>query len=234
MEPERASDNSLDIIVAEDDTITRTRLVSMLERMGHQVRAFTNGRQAWDEFSAIPARVVISDWLMPEMDGPELCAKVRARARTDYTYFILVTATQTTDADYETASQAGTDDFLSKPLTSASLWRRLRVAKRILGFTKEIGQLKDLIPICAYCRQIREDDNFWSNIEQYIQVHTGSRFSHGICPQCYEKVVRDFDKAAQAKAATTGSAKTPQAAPAAAESPVGEELVSQASHGCNH
>ena len=59
---------------------------------------------------------------------------------------------------------------MSKPLTNESLWRRLRVARRILGYTKEIGQLQDLIPICAYCRQVREDDHYWSNIEQYIQA----------------------------------------------------------------
>ncbi len=183
----------LDIIIAEDEPITRRRLITMLTTMGHKVRAFENGKAAWEAFDAQPSRVIISDWQMPEMDGVELCGRVRAREQTEYTYFILVTAERTEEADCDNASYAGTDDFLSKPLTSVSLWRRLRVAKRILGFTREIGQLKALIPICAYCRQIREDDDFWSNIEQYVQAHTGSRFSHGICPQCYDKVIRDME-----------------------------------------
>lgn len=188
------ADAFLDIIIAEDEPITQRRLTVMLEAMGHKVRAFSNGREAWEAFDLQPSRVVISDWLMPEMDGTDFCSRVRAREKTEYTYFILVTAAQTEEADYEAASQSGTDDFLSKPLSSVALWRRLRVAKRILGFTKEIGQLKELIPICMYCRQIREDDDFWSNLEDYIQEHTASRFSHGICPQCHDKVMRDFER----------------------------------------
>jgi sigma-B regulation protein RsbU (phosphoserine phosphatase) len=188
------SEPPLDIIVAEDEAITRYRLIASLEEMGHTVRAFSDGLKAWEAFEKQPARVIISDWEMPGLTGPEFCQRVRTAERRDYTYFILVTAMKTGDIDYQIASDAGTDDFLMKPLTTDSLWRRLRVAKRILGFNKEIGQLKELIPICAYCRQVREDDDYWSTIEHYIQEHTRSKFSHGICPQCYAKVMRDFEK----------------------------------------
>ena len=190
----KTSEPPLDILVAEDEPITRRRLVTALEAMGHGVRAFADGLEAWGAFEQQPSRVVISDWQMPGMEGPELCQRIRAQEKTEYTYFILVTAMQTEEREYQIASDAGTDDFLSQPLTPASLWRRLRVASRILGFTKEIGQLKELIPICAYCHQVREDDNFWSNLEHYVQAHTSSRFSHSICPQCYAKVISDFEK----------------------------------------
>jgi sigma-B regulation protein RsbU (phosphoserine phosphatase) len=63
---------------------------------------------------------------------------------------------------------------------------RLRVAERILGFTSEIRQLKDLIPICAYCRKIRNDGNYWQMVETYISEQTGSNFTHGVCPACAE------------------------------------------------
>jgi CheY-like chemotaxis protein len=141
------AETPLDIIVAEDEPITRRRLLASLEAMGHTVRAFSDGLKAWEAFERQPSRVIISDWQMPGMDGPEFCRLVRARETTEYTYFILVTAMQTEDTDYEIASDAGTDDFLTKPLKSESLWRRLRVARRILGFNKEIKQLKELIPI---------------------------------------------------------------------------------------
>ena len=185
------SKTPMDIIVAEDESITRRRLVASLEAMGHTVRAFGDGLSAWEAF-----------------DGPELCRRVRAYEK-EYTYFILVTAMQTEEIDYETASEAGTDDFLTKPLTADNLWRRLRVASRILGFNKEIGQLQQLIPICSYCRQVREDDNFWSNIEQYVQAHTASRFSHSICPQCYAKVTADFERDSAAGKAVKGPLPIP-------------------------
>ncbi len=205
-------ETALDIIVAEDEPITRRRLVTSLQTMGHEVRAFTDGLAAWEAFQLQPACVIISDWQMPGIDGPEFCRRIRAEERREYVYFILVTAMQTEEVDYQTASDAGTDDFLVKPLTTDSLWRRLRVARRILGFNKEIGQLKDLIPICSYCRQVRQDDNFWSSIEHYVEEQTGSRFTHGICPQCYAKIASDFEKERTAQRAPK------RALPAAARS----------------
>ena len=83
------------------------------------------------------------------------------------------------------------DDFLVKPLDADSIWRRLFVAQRILQYTVTIRQLKDLIPICMYCKKIRDDSDYWQSIEAYIREHTGSDFSHGICPDCSEKFIAD-------------------------------------------
>jgi CheY-like chemotaxis protein len=183
-----------EIIIAEDEPITRKRMSAILGGMGHPIRAFANGREAWESFDESPARVIIADWLMPEMDGIELCHKVRLRAKTDYTYFIMVTGQRTEEADYNDAISAGVDDFLTKPVTYDGIWRRLRVAKRILGFTTQIRQLEQLIPICSYCKQIREDKDYWSTIEDYIHTHTGSRFTHSVCPHCYEQVMREMEQ----------------------------------------
>lgn len=190
---EAMADTFFDIIVAEDETITRMRIVAMIEGMGHPVRAFSNGRDAWESFNENPVRVIISDWLMPEMDGTDLCRLVRARKETEYTYFILVTGERTEDTHYDDAITAGTDDFLTKPITRDGLWRRLRVAKRILQYTRRIEQLEQMIPICSYCKQVRQDEDYWRTIEDYIHTHTGSRFSHGVCPACFEKVVQGLD-----------------------------------------
>lgn len=174
------------IIVAEDDLISRERLRAALIKMGHEVEAFPDGKAAWAALQHGNARVVISDWMMPEMDGIELCKRVRKRRGNDYVYFILVTALRTETTDYDKALEAGVDDFLVKPLNTDSIWRRLHVAKRILHYTVQIRQLKDLIPICMYCKKIRNDSDYWENIENYIHTHTGSDFSHGICPHCYD------------------------------------------------
>lgn len=183
----------LEVIVAEDEPITRKRITGMLEGLGYPVRAFANGLEAWESFNQAPVRLIISDWLMPEMDGTELCRRVRAREKTPYTYFILITGQRTEESDYEDAINAGTDDFLAKPTTRESLWRRLRVAKRILAFTQHISQLERLIPICSYCKQIREDEQYWGSIEQYIQTHTSSRFTHSVCPDCFDRVMKELE-----------------------------------------
>ena len=72
---------------------------------------------------------------------------------------------------------------------------RLRVAERILEYTTQIRQLKELIPICMYCKRIRDDTNYWDQLETYIHVHTGSNFSHGICPACFESQIDSLSRA---------------------------------------
>ncbi len=129
---------------------------------------------------------------MPGLDGLALCKKIRERPKTLYTYFILLTSQETGPENYDRASLAGADDFLTKPLDRPTIRMRLRVAERILSFTTEIRQLKDMIPICSYCRKIRNDKNYWQMVETYIGEQTGSNFTHGICPECAHKLLKEF------------------------------------------
>jgi len=175
------------IIVAEDDPVSRARATALLQALGHDTIVCENGLEAWKAFDEEPVRLIISDWNMPGMDGIELCKRVRERPKTEYTFFILVTGENTTDADYDNAIRENVDDFLVKPLDRSAIWRRLRVAERILTYATEIRQLKTLIPICMYCKKIRDDSDYWEQMENYIHQHTGSDFSHGICPDCYTK-----------------------------------------------
>ena len=175
------------ILIAEDDPVALRILQLALERMGHEVIATSDGTEAWDTFNRDPVRVIVSDWMMPGIDGMEFCRRVRARDKTLYTYFILLTALDTTTENYAIATEAGIDDFLHKPLSRSAIQMRLHVADRILRFTREVHQLKELIPICCYCHQINHDEDYWQRFEVYIQEHTGSRFSHGVCPECYQK-----------------------------------------------
>jgi DNA-binding response OmpR family regulator len=192
------------ILVAEDDLISRKLLNSTLEEFGHRVEAFENGRDAWDAFNREPVRVVVSDWLMPGLDGLAFCRKVRERADTDYTYFILLTANVQGKETYLEAMEAGIDDFLAKPLDRDQIWMRLKVAERILRYTTQISQLESMLPICTYCKKVRDDNNYWQQVETYVSRHTGATFSHSVCPSCYEKVVRpQLDELARKGQAST-------------------------------
>ena len=121
------------------------------------------------------------------MEGLDLCRKVRARSG-EYVYFIMLTA-RSGRAEYLEAMDAGVDDFLTKPLDAVDLQCRLRVAERILGLRKEVQQLEGLLPICSYCKRIRDDANRWSSLEGFIEKRSNAEFSHGICPDCYQKHV---------------------------------------------
>jgi len=177
------------ILLADDDPVSREHLGALLVAMGHEIRLYSNGDDAWAAFDSDPARIVISDWDMPGIDGPALCGKIRARPDTEYVYFILVTGVHSNEENCNRAIVADVDDFLVKPIDRFAIWRRLHVAKRILNFSTEMNRLKQMLPICTYCKKIRADAGQWQEIEAYITVHTGTTFSHGVCPDCVRQMI---------------------------------------------
>jgi len=179
----------LKILAVEDDLVARKILVQALHRLGHEVAEANDGGEALRTLETQPARVIVSDWLMPEMDGLELCRRIRSQVNTEYTYFILLTSRTADHANQREAIEAGVDDFLTKPLDLQELWMRLRVAERILRYATQVQQLEAFLPICSYCKKVRDDHNYWQQIEAYINQRTGSEFSHSICPDCYARII---------------------------------------------
>jgi len=179
------------ILISEDTPFSAKLLQHLLASLGHEVTCCSNGVEAWEEFDRCPVRIIVSDWMMPGLDGLELCRKVRERPNTPYTYFILLTAREAELESYDLAMNAGIDDFLPKPLDANTMRMRLHVAERILRFTTEIRRLKNIIPMCSWCRKIRNDHDFWQLVETYLVEQTGTAVSHGVCPTCRE---REFPK----------------------------------------
>ncbi len=177
------------ILAVEDDAVARAVLRQALRRLGHDVVEAADGEAAWSVLQDEPVRVVVSDWMMPRLDGLELCRRIRGRTKAEYLYFILLTSRDASEENQRSAADAGVDDFLTKPLDLPELWTRLRVAERILKYTTQVRQLEEMMPICSYCKKIRDDQNYWQQIEGYISERTGSDFSHSVCPDCYQRVV---------------------------------------------
>jgi phosphoserine phosphatase RsbU/P len=109
--------------------------------------------------------------------------------KSEYVYFILLTGREADISNQREAIEAGVDDFLVKPLDLQELWMRLRVAERILRYATKVQQLEAFLPICSYCKKVRDDKNYWQQIEGYINARTGSEFSHSVCPDCYTRVI---------------------------------------------
>ena len=188
--PDRRHTFRVKILTVEDDAVARAVLRQALRRLGHETVETADGRAAFELLEKNPdVRVIVSDWTMPNSDGLALCRQVRARVGAEYAYFILLTSRDATVENETEAADAGVDDFLTKPLNYSELWMRLRVAERILRYTSQVRQLEEMLPICSYCKKIRDDHNYWQQIEGYIKERTGSDFSHSVCPDCYERVV---------------------------------------------
>jgi sigma-B regulation protein RsbU (phosphoserine phosphatase) len=179
----------LNILAVEDDILARKIICRSLRRLGHEVIEAADGEEAWTHLQSGGVRVVVCDWMMPRLDGLELCRRIRARMGTEYVYFILLTGNSASDENQRTAAEAGVDDFLTKPLDPQEMWMRLRVAERILRYATQVSQLETFLPICSYCKKIRDDKNYWQQIESYINKRTGTDFSHSVCPDCYQRVI---------------------------------------------
>lgn len=177
------------ILIAEDDSVSRLVLSTGLRKLSYEVIETEDGEEAWGLFQREDVHMVITDWMMPNMDGLQLCRSIRAMQESKYTYIIMLTALDGKES-YLEGMNAGADDFITKPFDIDELTARLRVAERILKLQAEVKQLEGLLPICAYCKKIRSDNDSWQAIETYISRQTDASFSHGICPECYQSHVR--------------------------------------------
>ncbi len=107
------------VLIAEDDAVSRLMLRRAIEHLGHEVLVATDGTDAWELYRQHVVDVIVSDWLMPGMDGLDLCRRVRAAQRETYTYFMLLTSLEGKQ-HFMQGMQAGADDYLTKRCTASS------------------------------------------------------------------------------------------------------------------
>ena len=141
--------DKLRVLVAEDDRVSRAILKLNLEKWGYEVVVCTDGRQAWDELQKPEApRMAILDWMMPGMDGIQVCRAVRERTLEPYVYILLLTA-KSLKEDLLTGLDAGADDYLTKPVDTQELELRLRAGRRILDLQAELIAAREGLHIQA-------------------------------------------------------------------------------------
>lgn len=179
------------VLIVDDDAVSRMILETTLRKLGHEVIVTSDGLQAWNAWREGSCPVLVSDWVMPVLDGLDLCRAIRDMGDANYTYFIILTS-HSGKSHYLEAMEAGVDDFLTKPLEEDQLRARLRVAERILGLRQHVKQLEGMLPICACCKKVRDEDGNWGQMEAFISERSEARFSHGYCPECEEKAMKEL------------------------------------------
>ena len=192
------------ILLAEDDPITRLMVQTALQEWGYDVSACEDGAATWDALQKPNApHLALLDWLMPGPDGLEICRRVRENPALSSAYLILLTVRNSQD-DVIAGLAAGADDFMAKPFNRDELRLRLRTGERILNLQANLAarvsdleealnrvkMLQGIVPICSYCKKVRTDPGYWQQVEAYIASQFDVRFSHGICPECYEKQIK--------------------------------------------
>ena len=194
------------ILIAEDDFTSRRLLAAVLGKSGHDVVETADGAAAWEALRQPGAPpLAILDWMMPEMDGLEVLRRVRALQSPQPPYVIMLTA-KSEKADIIAGLAAGANDYLAKPFDSGELRARVDVGSRLIEMQAalsakveelrqaldQIKTLRGIVPICASCKKIRDDQGFWLQVEVYVRDHTEAEFSHDICPECIKKLYPEF------------------------------------------
>ncbi len=130
-------------MIAEDDPVSRRILEARLVKWGYEVVVTCDGNEAWLALQANDApRLVILDWMMPGVDGVELCKRMRAESEASYTYIILLTALQR-EEDLVTGMEAGADDYITKPFKSSELQVRIRAGRRIIELQDSLIEARE-------------------------------------------------------------------------------------------
>ena len=192
------------VLIAEDDAVSRHVIGRQLTKWGHEVIAAMDGQEGLTVMEQPDApRLAILDWMMPSLDGLELCRRIRGLAGKPYVYIVMLTA-KNREEDIVAAFEAGADDFLSKPAQPGELHGRVQAGVRIIELQVALAErvrdlenaaahvkaLQGLLPICSYCKRVRNDKDYWEQVEVYISQRTDLQFSHGFCPDCYQQHVK--------------------------------------------
>ena len=188
------------VLIADDEAASRHLIQATLGGWGFEVVVAVDGCEAWRvlQESSGP-EIAMLDWVMPGIDGLDVCRRIRATMPNAATYIILVTARGGLE-NVVRGLEAGADDYITKPFDPRELRARLHVGVRVVQLQralverfqelenalKRVKQLQGLLPICSYCKKIRNDRNYWEQVDAYIASHSEAQFSHGVCPDCYE------------------------------------------------
>jgi sigma-B regulation protein RsbU (phosphoserine phosphatase) len=192
------------VLVADDLDVNRKLLRTLLAADGYDVVEAANGKEALAFLKkAVEPVVGLIDWEMPQVEGIEVCRQTRELNPETPLFLILVTV-RDSKQDVVTGLQAGANDYITKPFDKTELLARVKIGSQMVELqqtlTERVEELKEalisvkqlsgLLPICSYCKKIRDDQNYWTQVEAYVGKHSEARFSHSICPSCYEDIVK--------------------------------------------
>lgn len=194
------------VLVADDDRIATKIMASLLPADRFDVTVVHDGETAWTHLQCARPQLAILDWEMPGADGIELCRRARATPECAGIYIILLTGREGR-ANLIEGLGAGADDYVTKPFDREEIQVRVQVGARVAVLQQGLAdrvqelqnalatvrQLEGFIAICSYCKRIRSDAQQWEQMEHYISGHSHAQFSHGVCPECFETMRRDFE-----------------------------------------
>ncbi len=204
------TNDKISVLIAEDDFMVSETIQKEVEDLGYTiVGKAPDGRQAVEMTQSLQPDVVLMDIKMPDMDGLEATLRIY---QTCPTPVVILTAYDTPDL-VEQASEAGVGAYLVKMPNAREIERAVTIAtarfsdmmalrrlnaelqsrnEQLQAALGQVEQLSGLLPICANCKKIRDDEGYWQDVAVYIRNHSEADFTHSICPGCMKELYPDF------------------------------------------
>jgi len=191
----------MSILIADDDEASRCFLEAVLKKLGYAVTLAVDGSDALAQLEKEGSpELVILDWIMPGMDGIEVCRRYRSQHPDTAKYIIILTA-RDSKSDTVEGLVAGANDYITKPFNNSELIARLNAGRRFLDMQKKVAahvqelrearshirQLQSLLPVCTRCHKLRTDKKILDRIAQYVSLYPDADLRLAVCPECMEK-----------------------------------------------
>ena len=188
------------ILVVDDQATNLKVLLAFLQAHNFQLYIADSGRRALSILTKVCPDLILLDVMMPDLDGFETCRQIKADVNRKDIPVVFMTALDSVE-DKVAGFAAGGVDYITKPFHQVEVLARVRthitLRKREMELEQALAEIKTLtgiLPICSYCKQIRNDQGYWQQVEDYISQHSRAMFSHGLCPDCYAKELENVRK----------------------------------------
>ena len=195
------------ILIVDDEEPVLHYLSKRLRKHNYLVETCLNGEEALEKTETRDFDLVILDIVLPGIDGYEVCRRLKSNSKTAGIMILMLSVRAALDEKLK-GYQVEADDYITKPYEPEELLAKVRTLLRLKRALDErdrlireleeaVGKIRTLcglLPICASCKRIRNDDGYWQRIEDFVQEHCPAEFSHSICPDCFNKLYSEFRK----------------------------------------
>ena len=201
------------ILVVDDNPEIVRSTQHLLKQAGYTTATASNGAEAMQVIQTFHPDLALTDRDMPEMDGMELCRRIKTDPSLESIFVIIVSAAFTRTEEQSEGLEMGADSYIARPIANRELLARVDAYVRILRLYRQlldknteleaalakVKLLSGMLPICSGCKQIRDDKGYWSQVESYVQKHSEATFTHGLCPECFKKYFPDLNDAPESE-----------------------------------
>lgn len=182
----------LEILIVDDNPQNLQFLANILSNEGYKIALSRSGEQVFTFLDKETPDLILLDIMMPKLNGFEVCIKLKKNKKTRNIPIIFITA-KTEKEDIVKGFEVGAVDYVTKPFYKEELLARVRTHLRLKQAMEEIKALQGIIPICARCKKIRDDNGYWSQVDTYIEKNSDALVTHSICPNCEKELYGDTD-----------------------------------------